>query len=85
VVLTEWPLSSTAALWPVLSAIGDEDGKYQFAGLAPGEYRILAVSPAVREELDKPNVLQRLLMNAKAITLGAGGLQIVPLELSEGR
>jgi hypothetical protein len=85
VVLIPWPLSSPEALWPVLEATGDEDGKFQFRGLAPGEYRILAVSPAAQEKLSEPNILNRLLVNAKAITLGASAFQTVPLELTEIR
>ena len=85
VVLIPWPLSSPEALWPVLEATGDEDGKFQFRGLAPGEYRILAVSPAVQEKLSEPNILNRLLVNAKTITLGARAFQTVPLELTEIR
>jgi hypothetical protein len=37
-------------------ADGDEKGRYQFAGLAAGEYRILAVSPTTAEKLDEPRV-----------------------------
>jgi hypothetical protein len=85
VVLIPWPQSSPEALWPVLEATGDEDGKFQFRGLAPGDYRILAVSPAVQEKLSEPNILNRLLVNAKTITLGASAFQTVPLELTEIR
>jgi hypothetical protein len=82
VVMVPWPLSSPEALWPVLKAAGDEDGKFKFAGLPPGEYKILAVSPAVQEKLSEPNVLERLLVNAKTITLGASAFQTVPLDLT---
>jgi hypothetical protein len=85
VVLVPWPLSSAEAAWPVLKAAGDEDGKFKLTGLAPGEYRIVAVSPAMQEKLSEPGALQRLLVSAKAVELGPGALHTVPIELTEVR
>src|SRR5262245_16628436 len=56
----------------VRSIVADEDGKFQFVGLAPGEYRILAVAPEVAEKLDEPHVLEQLLSAADRVTLTAG-------------
>jgi hypothetical protein len=85
VVLMPWPVRDPADMWPIPSTTGDADGKFQFAGLAPGEYRILAVSSAVKDELNKPNVLERLLANAKKVELGPRGNQNLTLELTELR
>ena len=85
VVLSRWPLSVPSALWPVPSATGDEDGKFQVAGLAPGEYRVLAVSSACSAELEKPNLLERLLARARKVELGPRGSVQVSLELTELR
>ncbi len=85
VVLMPWPLRDPANIWPIPSATGDADGKFQFTGLAPGEYRILAVSSAVKDEFNKPGVLERLLATAKKVELGLRGNQNLTLELTELR
>jgi hypothetical protein len=85
VVLTPWPVRDPASIWPIPSTTGDADGKFQFTGLAPGEYRILAVSSAVKYEFNKPDVLARLLANAKRVELGPRGNQNLTLELTELR
>ena len=82
VVLMPWPLRDPASIWPIPSTTGDADGKFQFTGLAPGEYRILAVSSAVKYEFNKPNVLERLLVNAKKVELDPRGNQTLTLELT---
>ena len=48
-------------------------------------FRMRFDDPAVQEKLSEPNVLNRLLVNAKTITLGASAFQTVPLELTEIR
>ena len=68
VVLARWPL----ALRSTPGAMGDEDGKFQFAGLAPGLYRIVAIPSVSKDRLERPNVLEQLLANAKEVTLGPG-------------
>jgi hypothetical protein len=83
VVLMPWPLRDPGSIWPIPSTTGDADGKFQFAGLAPGEYRILAVSSAVRYEFNKPSVLERLLATAKKVGLSPRGNQNLTLELTE--
>jgi hypothetical protein len=85
VVLMPWPLRSPATIWTIPSTTGDADGKFQFIGLPPGEYRILAVSSAVKFEFNKPNVLERLLATAKKVELGPRGNQNLTLELTELR
>jgi hypothetical protein len=85
VILMPWPVRDPANLWPIPSTTGDSDGKYQFTGLAPGEYRILAVSSAVKYEFNKPNVLERLLATAKKVELSPRGNQNLTLELTELR
>ena len=65
--------------------MGDEDGKFQFAGLAPGLYRVVAIPSASKDRLDRPNILERLLAGAKEVTLGPGNFQTVTLELTELR
>src|SRR6185295_8560639 len=45
VVLLKWPVSSEDVFLSAKTTEADERGKFQFAGLAPGEYRILALIP----------------------------------------
>ncbi len=85
VVIVPWPLASPSALWPVVSTTGDEDGKFGFTGLAPGEYRVLAISQAEKGRIDEPNLLARLLPNAKKVVLMAGAAHNETLELTELR
>jgi hypothetical protein len=85
VVLAQWPLPNAKALWPLTTATGDAGGKYQFTGIAPGEYRILAVSSALKDKLQMPNVLEPLLRTAKKIELGPRATQNLSLELTELR
>jgi hypothetical protein len=81
VVLAHWPISGPRTP----GAMGDEDGKFQFAGLAPGLYRVVAIPSASKDRLDRPNILERLLAGAKEVTLGPGNFQTVTLELTELR
>ena len=62
VLLSRWPA-------PPTKITGGEDGRFQFAGLAPGEYRIVAVAQTDIEKLDEPGVLDRLLANGEKLSL----------------
>jgi hypothetical protein len=85
VVIARWPVSDVKALWPLTTVTGDAGGKYQFTGIAPGEYRILAVSSALKDKLQKPDVLEPLLRTAKKLELGPRATQNLTLELTELR
>ncbi len=85
VVLAQWPLPNAKALWPLTTATGDAGGKYQFTGIAPGEYRILAISSALKDKLQMPNLLEPLLRTAKKVELGPRAAQNLALELTELR
>jgi len=69
VVLSKWPTLSGLFRAPPIDTTGGNDGKFRFSGLAPGEYRILAVRQADANKLDEPGVLDRLLANAEKIFL----------------
>lgn len=86
VVLVKWPLNANDPyLFGMRTANGDKDGKFQFVGLPPGEYRIFAVDAADRARLDEPGVLDRTLGGAQKVTLSERGFQNVKLELTETR
>lgn len=62
----------------MLKGAGDENEKFRLAGRASGEYRIVALAPGMQEKLSETGVLQRLLVSAKTVALGAGALHTVP-------
>jgi hypothetical protein len=63
----------------VTRTTGNEDGSFQFRGLAPGDYRIFAVPLPVARKLERPNVLESLAPEAEEITLEEGGVSEVAL------
>jgi|SRR5579872_3457787 len=62
---------------------GDDDGQFRFTGLAPDEYRVIAVAQTNREMLDEPGVLQRVLNSAETITLKRGKVETLVLKLTD--
>jgi hypothetical protein len=70
VVLVSWPVDSANVFLSVTRATGTDDGRFQFAGLAPGEYRILAFPRAAKDAIETQGVLERFLEHAWKITLG---------------
>jgi hypothetical protein len=83
VVLLKWPVSSEDVFLSAKTTEADEGGKFQFAGLAPGEYRILAVMPETAETLDEPHVLERLLSGAEPVTLSPSVAQNQTLRVTD--
>jgi len=56
-------------------------GKFQFAGLAPGEYRIAAVPASERNRLQDWAALNQLLSRVETTRLGPSESRLVTLEL----
>jgi len=83
VILLKWPVSNEDVFLSVRSASADDDGKFQFAGLAAGEYRILAIAQESAEKLDEPRVLEQLLSAADRLTLTAGVAQNLTLSVTD--
>jgi hypothetical protein len=77
VILAKWPLPGGDYPDLPLRISGDEKGRFGFTGLAPGEYRILAVRS--REEYDDrlPGMLERALEAAKKVEVGPNVIQNV--------
>ncbi|MBK9167613.1 MAG: carboxypeptidase regulatory-like domain-containing protein [Bryobacterales bacterium] len=84
-ILVPWPLESPSSLWPLTTTSGDENGRFRLAGLPPGEYRILAIAPALKHRIEEPNLLRRLLPSAAKAVLSPGGIQSLTLEMNEIR
>jgi hypothetical protein len=82
VVLVRWPPNSRDLFFSVSQTESDEKGRFQFAGLAPGEYRVLAVAAEDRAKLNRPNALANLLDSAEKLSLGERQYQDVKLKLT---
>ncbi|MBZ5582138.1 MAG: carboxypeptidase-like regulatory domain-containing protein [Acidobacteriia bacterium] len=85
VILVKWPLPDGEPFMPTAIAPGDDTGKFQAAGLAPGEYRAVAVASQQEYFNREPNTLERALAEAKKIEVGRGAFVNVTLELKELR
>jgi len=80
VVLARWPLNTSDVFSSVVMATGDENGKYNLTGLAPGDYRVFAVASEVKGKLDEPGVMERLLSTAEKLSLTERAVQNVALK-----
>ena len=81
VVLSRWPVGNDV-FSGAMSIAGDDEGRFSFLGLAPGEYRMVAVAMEAKRELERPNVLEQLLRSAPKLTLAERQAQTVDLKLS---
>jgi hypothetical protein len=63
-------------------ASADQYGRFQIAGLTPGEYRVVALSPSGGARPNM-NVLVRLFSSGQTVTLDQRGVQDVSLKLTE--
>jgi hypothetical protein len=59
--------------------VGDDQGRFQISGLAPGEYRVIALT----RNIMNTQVSNRLLMRAEKVILERGGSQSVSLKIVE--
>lgn len=64
------------------SAWVDDQGQFQIGGLAPGEYRVFALTDALMIRL-MPEALLQFLSSAEKVTLERGGSQSVSLKIVE--
>jgi hypothetical protein len=78
------------AKWPTLelsefSTTGDNDGRFQLTGFAPGEYRVLAVQSTSQPDGQQisPLMLGKFWSSAEKVTLERGESHSVALKLSE--
>ena len=88
IMAVKWPLSPTDSLLPMLLGASvhttpvDDQGRFRVSGLAPGEYRVVALTEdvATRTNLDS---LIRLLSRAEKVNVDRGGSQNISLELAD--
>jgi hypothetical protein len=64
-------------------ARGDDTGHFQMTGLAPGEYRVIAVRALTTPSLAANAAAERALAAGQKVEVGQNGFQNVTLELSE--
>ncbi len=81
VILSRWP-SDPKRIWANSRIATNDLGQFQFAGLAPGEYRLIAVLPEDLPKLEEPGVLLSLLSAGKKITISRGGFENLTIEPS---
>ena|ERR1700680_1947636 len=82
-LLLQRPFDWSVPPWSFSTTTAGQDGKYQFKGVAPGDYNLLAIPESSRARIEEPSVLQGLLTKAKEITLASGDNQTLSLELVE--
>jgi hypothetical protein len=87
VAALKWPLPPEAASLAMLlganaSAWVDDQGHFQIGGLAPGEYRLLALTDEFLIQLT-PDTLVQVLTRAEKVTLERGGSQSISLKIVE--
>jgi hypothetical protein len=85
VVLAKWPLSTLDPYSSLTTVTGDENGKFQFIGLPPGEYRLFSVPAGARERLQEPGILDQLMRKAEKITLAERAYRDISLEVHDPR
>jgi len=81
VVAVKWPRSQESTLLGGTDTEADDQGRFQIGGLAPGEYRVLALmeDTLLRANRDPARILE----NAEKIVLERGGSQIISLKIVE--
>jgi len=83
VVLVKWPSSPENIFLATKHTTGDDHGQFRFAGLAPGEYRVLAVPQQIVPRLEEPGVLFRILAGADTVNVDRGASKNLALKLTD--
>lgn len=70
---------------PIFTTSSDDDGKFTFGVIPPGEYRILAIGAASREKFEHSDALEATLSRAENMTLGPSEFRNLSLKTTEIR
>lgn len=81
VVAVKWPRSQESTLLGGTDTAVDDQGRFQIGGLAPGEYRVLAVTQDTLLRANRDPI--RILEKAEKVTLERGGSQSISLKIVE--
>jgi hypothetical protein len=85
VIAAKWPLPDGNSPYQPARASGDANGSFRFLGLAPGEYRVLALRSQEEDDDRAPGTLERALEIAKKVEVGPSAIQNVTIEPSRLR
>jgi predicted secreted protein len=83
IAVARWPVPSEDLLLATKVIQGGKDGSFQIGGLAPGEYKIVAVSQTQQRFLQQKSVLERLLQSAEKVELRRMGFQNLMLKITD--
>jgi hypothetical protein len=83
VIARRWPRSIGSSRFGLANARGDDAGRFRLAGLAPGEYHLIALRST--DQLPSATALEAAWSAAKKIEVGPNGLQNVMLDVSDLR
>jgi hypothetical protein len=81
VMLVKWPLPSPQMIGALRPTSQIRDGRFQFAGLAPGDYRFIAVPAGDVAKLQDWNVLNQFAGRAETVRLGPSESRTLTLRL----
>jgi hypothetical protein len=81
IVAVKWPWNSAT---PPSRAQGDDMGRFQLNGLAPGEYRVIALTSIPQNLMNATKTaFERILEAGKKVELSPGGSRDITLEPSD--
>lgn len=83
VVFMRWPATPDDDRDAIRHITADADGKFQIAGIVPGEYRLFAVAAKDRSLAEQPAPWQRLVSRAEKLTLTNGASQNLTIQASD--
>jgi hypothetical protein len=83
VIVRKWPPSNGSSTFGMGGVRGDDAGRFRIGGLAPGEYRVVAVRSI--DPSTSNAALERALSAGKKIEVGPSGIQNVTLEVTDVR
>jgi hypothetical protein len=85
VILRDWSIQGSIANRFGKTAVTDGEGRFAIQGLAPGEYRAVALRTQAEDVGRPPEVLERAMAAGKKIELSPGGIQNLSLGLTQVR
>lgn len=83
VVFMRWPAIPDDDRDAIRHISADADGRFQVAGIVPGEYRLFAVAAKDRSLAEQPAPWQRLVSRAEKLTLTRGASQNLTIQVSD--
>ncbi len=80
IVVARWPIPLNQPFVATASAPADDQGHFQVSGLAPGEYRVVALRSRAEDRDRAPAKLEAALAAADKLELSAGAVRTVTLK-----